>query len=404
MKKAILPSKTYLVCSSGMMKTDMVVFSQATVKADKKNRLVATVDDRFGDFICKYALIVAALVAGACVATGGAVAGMIAAAAIALGTAISLSMCAIVNMMNKGGWQNYHPTVRVENKKVLTDKSYFSCPIGGTIIPIYDKNIANQQAAVFRNKAITEIAMSFVSGYLLGTYRAFCIANQVGFGGFMTGIGVGIGVNKVVSEIQKNVENAFIDPYTRSQRNSPLYNEEIHRKSDSDKAELPVENEGAGTVAGADNIRRNKEGIIEKGTADAQKERVNPNQEGTLNNPLNKNKYDRQEKDIKQRHGKKNYRRSEEWKALQREKAANNRMLGERAYTREQLKNIKTGAKGVWDGFNYKTKPGQIFWGSTLLETMSNIIVATEQRRVLDAAIIPEANAKAKIGIYAARA
>lgn len=72
-------------------------------------------------------------------------------------------------------------------------------------------------------------------------------------------------------------------------------------------------------------------------------------------------------------------------------------------YSQEHAMNVKAGARGVWDDFSYKTKPSQIFWGSTLLETISNIIVANEQRRVMDAAIVPEANAKAKIGIYAAR-
>src|SRR6202012_227034 len=195
MKKAILPSKIYLVCSSGMVKNELQVFSQNTVFNDSKNRKIATIDDRFGSFTCKYALIVGAFIAAAILASGGSLAFLIAAAAVALvAMGLSLGMCAIVNLLNSGGWKNPHPTAFINGKtkrNMLTDKSYFSCPIGGTIIPIYDEEIASRQAEIFRDKALTEIGMAAVGGYFFATYMAGCIAAQAGFGTFMAGIGSG---------------------------------------------------------------------------------------------------------------------------------------------------------------------------------------------------------------------
>jgi len=50
--------------------------------------------------MCKYALILGALVVGAMVASGGSLAAILATVIIATG--ISLSMCAIVNLFNGG--------------------------------------------------------------------------------------------------------------------------------------------------------------------------------------------------------------------------------------------------------------------------------------------------------------
>lgn len=381
-----------------MMKSELVVFSQGTVCNDEKNRLIATKEDRFGDFMCKYALILGALVAGAMVASGGSLAAILATVIIATG--ISLSMCAIVNLFNGGGWKKIHPKAYVEKKNILTDKSYFSCPIGGTIIPIYDKNIASQQAAIFRNKAITEIAMSFIGGWMLGGYGAYCVSAQVGFGGYMTGIGFGYAVNGIVNKAQEKVEEKFISPYTKSQLNSPIYNTEIlGEKFESDKVELPTDSDAAGTSNSLGQIQKNKDNIIREGTENAQNQRVNPN-EGSLNNPLNRNKFKPKENEIKARYGKHNYRRSDEWKNLQKEKATYNRSLGEKALKAKRTESIREGAKGVAQGFNPLTNSGGLFWASTIFETISDIMVANAQRGLLENASDPETKAKEKLGIY----
>ncbi|NTE02967.1 hypothetical protein G6M26_02960 [Agrobacterium tumefaciens] len=317
---------------------------------------------------------------------------------------ITLSMCAIVNLFNGGGWKKIHPKAYVEKKNILTDKSYFSCPIGGTIIPIYDKNIASQQAEIFRNKATTEIEMSFIGGWMLGGYGAYCISAQVGFGGYMSGLGVGYVVNKGVSVVQDQIKNSIISPYTEDEMNSPIYNKDVHGGGfNSDKAELPTDNDGAGTFAQAGILRQNKEQIIKEGTKNAQNQRVNPG-EGTLNNPLNRNKFKTQENQIKARYGKHNYRRTEEWRSLQRDKADYNRSLGEKEYKARNMKNLKEGAGGVLQGFNPKTPAGGLFWASSIYETISDIIIASAQHDLLNAAVDPESAAKAKLGIYAEKA
>jgi len=404
MKKAILPSKVYLVCSSGMMKAELEVISQKSVTNDDKNRLIATKDDRFGDFMCKYALILGALVAGAMLASGGSLAAIL--LTIAIATGISLSMCAIVNYFNGGGWKQIHPTVYVEKKNVLIDKSYFSCPVGGTIIPIYDKNIAEQQAAIFRNKAAVEIVMSFVSGYMLGGYAASCVAAQVGFGGFAGGLAFGYGVNVGVNKIQDGVKNARFGENSQAEKDSPLYREELYNapndlgyyatKSGGDENSMK-------TGANAADIFSNRADIARQGTENAQNQRVNPNG-GTLNNPLNKNKFKAQERAIKARYGKQNYRRSQEYRNMKNEQAAYNRSLGQKEVTSRQTENLKGGAKGFFEGFNPRTNAGGFFWVSTVLETVSNLIIEGDQRDLLVNAADPETAAKEKIGVFAAKA
>ncbi|WP_316801673.1 PAAR-like protein [Pedobacter nototheniae] len=401
MKKAILPSKVYLVCSSGMMKSELVVYSQGTVFNDDKNRLIATKDDRFGDFMCKYALILGALVAGAMVASGGSLAAIL--LTIVVATGISLSMCAIVNFFNGGGWKKIHPTTYVEKKNVLTDKSYFSCPIGGTIIPIYDKNIASQQAAIFRNKAATEIAMSFIGGWMLGGYGAYCVTAQVGFGGYMAGIGTGYVLNVGVNELQDFAKESVNGKMNDNLKDSPLYNEGIYGASNDLGYYAPKmsgDENSVRTGVDAKEIHNNREEIIRKGTESAQSQRVNPN-EGSLNNPLNKNKFKTQENQIKATYGKHNYRRSQEWKNLQNEKASYNRNLGQKELNAKHSDNLKKGAKGFKDGFNPKTPAGGLFWAGTIFETISNIVVEREQRRLLESSINPESIAKEKLGVFA---
>lgn len=401
MKKAILPSKVYLVCSSGMMKSELVVFSQGTVYNDVKNRLIATKEDRFGDFMCKYALILGAFVAGAMVASGGSLAAILATVIIATG--ISLSMCAIVNLFNGGGWKKIHPKAYVEKKNILTDKSYFSCPIGGTIIPIYDKNIASQQAAIFRNKAMTEIAMSFIGGWMLGGYGAYCVSAQVGFGGFATGIGTGYFTNVVINNLQDRVKEGVNGTMNENLKNSPLYNEGIYGAPNDLGYYVPKmsgDENSVRTGVEAKDIHQNREDIVRKGTENAQNQRVNPNA-GSLNNPLNKNKFKVQENQIKARYGKSNYRRSQDWTNLQREKAAYNRSLGQKELTGRHVENLKKGGRGFVDGFNPKTPAGGLFWAGTIYETVSNIFVEQQQWALLNNSINPEAAAKQKLGVFA---
>ncbi|WP_377165617.1 hypothetical protein [Mucilaginibacter terrae] len=383
-----------------MMKAELQVISQKTVFNDAKNRLIATKDDRFGDFICKYALILGALVAGAMVASGGSLAAIIATVVIATG--ISLSMCAIVNLFNGGGWKKIHPTAFVEKKNVLTDKSYFSCPIGGTIIPIYDKNIASRQAEIFRNKAITEISMSFIGGYLLGGFITTSIATQAGFGTVASGLGFGFAVNAGVSWLQDETKDGYFGEMTKEQKSSPLYQDSSASSQDMSyyAPKMTGDENVVKTTTNATSLNENKETIIRQGTEDAQSRRVNPDQ-GSLNNPYNRNKFKAQENAIKASHGKHNYRRSQEWINLQREKAAYNRSLGQQELKSQHTENLKKGGRGFLEGFNPKSASGGLFWAATVAETASSFLQEAAQRQLLLDAINAEAKAKNNIGVFA---
>ena len=397
MKKAILPSKTYLVCSSGMKKSELVVYSQLTVFNDSKNRKIATIDDRFGDFICKYALIIGAFVAAAIFASGGTLLAILATIAIAAG--VSLGMCATVNFFNAGGWKNPHPTAFINQttkRNILTDKSYFSCPIGGTIIPIYDENIASRQAEIFRDKAITEIFMSAVGGFFFGGFAAASIAAQASFGTYMSGLGFGLGIGVVVSALEDKVQESVVGEVTEEEKTSPLYHEEGSKDLGYYAPKATGDKNTIETVDKANEISENKENIINDKVDERLASRTGRNEGILKNDPkkaaqiardngkLSNKEYLKLRKDLEEKQ-KENIRNTD----------------GKTAYKDEHVKNIKESGSRFLDGFSIKNAEGRLFWAATLTELISNIITARMQQRLYDDSIDAEAEAKKKLGVFA---
>lgn len=190
---------------------------------------------------------------------------------------------------------------------------------------------------------------------------------------------------------------------TDSQKDSPIYNEEIYWAPNDLGYYAPKmsgDENSVKTGVEAREIHADREEIIRKGTENAQNQRVNPNA-GSLNNPYNKNKFNVREKEIRRQYGRHNYRRSEEWESLQREKAAYNRGLGQKELSSRHTKNLKEGGKGFINGFDPRSSAGRLFWAGTIFETVSNIIIEQDQRALLDAAADPEAIAKQKLGVFA---
>lgn len=397
MKKAILPSKTYLVCSSGMKKSELVVYSQLTVFNDSKNRKIATIDDRFGDFICKYALIIGAFVAAAIFASGGTLLAIFATIAIAAG--VSLGMCATVNFFNAGGWKNPHPTAFINQttkRNILTDKSYFSCPIGGTIIPIYDENIASRQAEIFRDKAITEIFMSAVGGFFFGGFAATSIAAQASFGTYMSGLSFGLGIGVVVSAVEDKVQESVVGEVTEEEKTSPLYREEGSKDLGYYAPKATGDKNTIETVGKANEIFENKDNIINDKVDERLASRTGRNDGILKNDPKKTAKIARDNGKLS---NKEYLELRKKFEAQQVEGLKNTD--GAAAYKGEHVKNIKGSGSRLLDGFSIKNAEGRLFWAATLTELISNIITARMQQRLYDDSIDAEAEAKKKLGVFA---
>ncbi|MBD1391657.1 hypothetical protein [Mucilaginibacter glaciei] len=394
MKKGILPSKTYLVCSSGLKKAELQVISQMTVFNDNKNRKIATIDDRFGDFICKYALILGALVLGALIASGGSAVAMIATVLIATG--ISLSMCAIVNLFNSGGWKSYHPTVFINQntkRNVLTEKSYFSCPIGGTIIPIYDEAIASKQAAIFRDKALTEILMAGVGGYALGGF----VAASAGFGTIASGLTVGFGIGAGVSYVQDKSLELYYGEMSEKQKESPLY----HKSEGTDvipyaTPKMTGDENTTKTIEKAGELRGNKEQIIDSKVQDRLNSNTGRNGGLLKNDPKKLAKIARDNGNLSNSE----YLRIR--RELQAKQVADLRATdGLKQYKSEHIKNLKESGSRFKEGFSLKNKMGRIFWISTVVETASNFWTEGRQRELYDESTAAEDAVKKHIGVFA---
>ncbi|SFS91859.1 hypothetical protein [Mucilaginibacter polytrichastri] len=399
MKKAILPSKTYLVCSSGMRKTELEVISQLTVFNDSKNRKIATIDDRFGDFICKYALIVGAFVAAAIFASGGSLAFIIGVALIA-GLA-SLSMCFIVNLFNSGGWKNPHPTAFIgkeKKKNLLTDKSYFSCPIGGTIIPVYDEKIASRQAEIFRDKAITEIFMSAVGGYFAGGFAVASIAAQASFGTVASGFGVGYLIGVGVSTGEDAIKDAYYGKLSKEEEESPLHHEEGGEAKDLSYVtpKMTGDENTVETITKAKELSEDKQNIIDEKVDESLSSNTGRNGGLLKNDPKKAAKIARDNGKLSNKEYLK-LRRDLEAKQIKDLKNTE----GVKGYRGEQLKNIKESGSRFLDGFSLKTSPGKLFWAATLTELISNLITEKMQRNLYDDSIDAEAEAKKALGVYA---
>jgi len=85
------------------------------------------------------------------------------------------------------------------------------------------------------------------------------------------------------------------------------------------------------------------------------------------------------------------------------EQAAYNRSLGIKELNTRHRENLKAGGQRFLKGFDPRTRGGGFFWLSAALETVSNILLEQDQRKLLIDAIDPESAAKARLGVYAER-
>jgi hypothetical protein len=230
-KKYYLHEDVWLLCSNGTLPRKLCAAEkQRPVKI--RGYIQGNEIDRFPVFLCKYALIVAALVLGVLAALFATPVGWILLAAI-IGIIIGLGMCAIFTFMSK--WQNIVDNVIVYKNPALTDRSFIQCPVmSGIIKPFFSTGAAMTQLAIQDVFTAGEIVLAFVGGKSLGGMGLqFAFLNIVGNAvvGIVVGklvidpIGEQLGFKNMMDvgvEPEKNVVEELIEAQEALPKNKKL--------------------------------------------------------------------------------------------------------------------------------------------------------------------------------------
>jgi len=201
-----VPKNVHLVCSNGMMKSDLIVTNRHGKIVS--GQLWATIEDKPNNFACKWAAIIAAaiaaLVAVLVVGTGGLAAVAIGAAvgAAVIGAeagagAMGLALCNIATRNAK--WIMYHQTVKLGGEKMLLETSTLTCTIGfgGQVYIFYSEAAANRQRNAFATRNAVEIIGAAGFGAFIGSGLA--IASTSGLFSAQMGIYAAFGATNYVA-------------------------------------------------------------------------------------------------------------------------------------------------------------------------------------------------------------
>ena len=206
MSQVLVPDGVYLVCTKGLINSQLTVTSQSSVTMESE-KLVGTEEDRMDRnmncaTIAVGAAIVGALIAGiiaaATVTTGGlagaAIVGAIAAGGAAVGGGLGALIPCLCGMLTNN-WQGCHPNVEIESKKLLLSDSLLPCKLGGQIMIFYSKSAADSAISLNRYSTAFDIGtiavMAFATGLTGGFKGITTIGKGVleGFSKFGTKIG-----------------------------------------------------------------------------------------------------------------------------------------------------------------------------------------------------------------------
>lgn len=141
-----------LVCTNGMQTSKMTVQDRGVTIA--KGKKIATEMDKPDMFFCKWAGVLAAMLAGLLIAAPFVVA-MLAAFIIGMIGAFTFGafMCKIVLSIGSK-WLIPHPTVKIKGQRALVENSELFCPVlGGQISMFFDPAMAakQQRLNLFKN-------------------------------------------------------------------------------------------------------------------------------------------------------------------------------------------------------------------------------------------------------------
>lgn len=206
MSQVLVPDGVYLVCTKGLINSQLTVTSQSSVTMES-GKLVGTEEDRMNRnmncaAIAVGAAIIGALIAGiiaaATVTTGGlagaAIVGAIAAGGAAVGGGLGALIPCLCGMLTNN-WQGCHPNVEIESKKLLLSDSLLPCKLGGQIMIFYSKSAADSAISLNRYSTAFDIGtiavMAFATGLTGGFKGITTIGKGVleGFSKFGTKIG-----------------------------------------------------------------------------------------------------------------------------------------------------------------------------------------------------------------------
>jgi|GEM_PF-952461 hypothetical protein len=206
MSQVLVPDGVYLVCTKGLINSQLTVTSQSSVTMES-GKLVGTEEDRMDRnmncaAIAVGAAIIGALIAGiiaaATVTTGGlagaAIVGAIAAGGAAVGGGLGALIPCLCGMLTNN-WQGCHPNVEIESKKLLLSDSLLPCKLGGQIMIFYSKSAADSAISLNRYSTAFDIGtiavMAFATGLTGGFKGITTIGKGVleGFSKFGTKIG-----------------------------------------------------------------------------------------------------------------------------------------------------------------------------------------------------------------------
>lgn len=241
MAQAFIPQGTFITCTNATYWKPQKIGHNKDSKPTMHTRLsqpLLNIDDRklSGCFVCKMPIKkwggLAALCAGIAVAgliglsvvTGGAallVAAAVVAAAtaqVAVGVAVYKAAHDCDQTLDGGVWDGWHKTVFIEEQPALLNKSYMTCPTGGTLNLMLDEAKAKEAARMIAGHNLKEVGLQLGSKFLGGL-----VAGATG-GCTLPGVALTVGFDildedsksnqrpDMVGDVVKEVRNTLAEP------------------------------------------------------------------------------------------------------------------------------------------------------------------------------------------------
>ncbi|MCS4305102.1 PAAR-like protein [Chryseobacterium sp. BIGb0232] len=217
--KGYVHNEVTLTCTNGFKTSKMLVKDRGVRIANGK--LIATEEDKPCNFACKWAGVLAAIVAAACIAAPFIVAVLLA-FVVGMVAALTLGQLLCWVALRGSKWTDFHPKVEIQGKKALVETSQLNCLLfSGTIKIFYDFGTAQQE---LRNNQFRNTIEIFGAAFIGRAF--FSSAMSMGWSGAIKGflmsmpknliIGYGIveGANIITNiatgrEVSENVGNSI---------------------------------------------------------------------------------------------------------------------------------------------------------------------------------------------------
>lgn len=186
-KEAYVHEGVSLICTNGFRPAKLLVKDRGVRIAG--GQLMATEEDKPTNFACKWAGVLAALIAAILIAAPFIVA-VLAAFLIGMLAALSLGQLLCWVALQGGKWNMVHPRVKLKGQCALTENSRLTCALmGGDITIFYDEATASRAlhnnwlrnsveilGAAFMGRALGSSLIT--NGFLKGVQRVTFEVNQ----------------------------------------------------------------------------------------------------------------------------------------------------------------------------------------------------------------------------------